>query len=103
MTLKAKGSGSQQAERKLLNSVWGEVPPGEITAIMGPSGAGEFSIFPFFHWHAIHFFANSSQMLMLCSFVSLLQAKHRYLTFSPADPSPTIPSMCNLKSACKII
>jgi len=40
MTLKAKNS--KQTERKLLNSVWGEVPPGEITAIMGPSGAGEF-------------------------------------------------------------
>ena len=39
MTLKAKNS--KQPERKLLNSVWGEVPPGEITAIMGPSGAGE--------------------------------------------------------------
>ena len=40
MTLKAKNS--KLTERKLLNSVWGEVPPGEITAIMGPSGAGEF-------------------------------------------------------------
>lgn len=39
MTLKGKKG---QTERKLLNSVWGEVPPGEITAIMGPSGAGEF-------------------------------------------------------------
>ncbi len=42
MTLKAKNG--KQSERKLLNSVWGEVPPGEITAIMGPSGAGEFYV-----------------------------------------------------------
>jgi len=27
--------------RKLLEDVWGEVPPGETTAVMGPSGAGE--------------------------------------------------------------
>jgi len=28
--------------RKLLDDVWGEVPPQETCAIMGPSGAGRF-------------------------------------------------------------
>jgi len=39
MTLKTKGG-----ERKLLDGVWGEVPNKEITAIMGPSGAGKTSL-----------------------------------------------------------
>jgi len=33
MTLNTK-----QGEKKILHDVWGEIPPGEITAIMGPSG-----------------------------------------------------------------
>ncbi len=37
MTLAAN---KDQPERKLLDSVWGEVPPNNTTAIMGPSGAG---------------------------------------------------------------
>ena len=45
MTLKPKsGKQTEGGGRKLLNSVWGEVPPGEITAIMGPSGAGNVHI-----------------------------------------------------------
>lgn len=39
MTLSTK-----QGEKKILSDVWGEVPPGEITAIMGPSGAGKSSL-----------------------------------------------------------
>mmetsp|Transcript_30128 Transcript_30128/g.61539 ORF Transcript_30128/g.61539 Transcript_30128/m.61539 type:complete len:665 (-) Transcript_30128:343-2337(-) len=35
---------SKEGEKKILNSVWGEAPPGEITAIMGPSGAGKTSL-----------------------------------------------------------
>jgi ABC-type glutathione transport system ATPase component len=38
MTLIGKG---KEEERKLLHDVWGEVPEKQITAIMGPSGAGK--------------------------------------------------------------
>jgi ABC-type multidrug transport system ATPase subunit/ABC-type multidrug transport system permease subunit len=41
MTLAAKGD---QPKKKLLDEVWGEVPPRETTAIMGPSGAGKTSL-----------------------------------------------------------
>jgi len=40
MTLNKKG----EEERKLLSNVWGEVPKKEITAVMGPSGAGKTSL-----------------------------------------------------------
>ena len=32
-----------EGDRKLLNESWGEVPEKQITAIMGPSGAGKVS------------------------------------------------------------
>ncbi|CAB9512460.1 Putative white-brown complex homolog protein 30 [Seminavis robusta] len=41
MTLAAKGS---DPDRKLLDTVWGEVPKKMTTAIMGPSGAGKTSL-----------------------------------------------------------
>eukprot|EP00550_Attheya_septentrionalis_P002132 CAMPEP_0198291248 /NCGR_PEP_ID=MMETSP1449-20131203/8839_1 /TAXON_ID=420275 /ORGANISM="Attheya septentrionalis, Strain CCMP2084" /LENGTH=615 /DNA_ID=CAMNT_0043989865 /DNA_START=103 /DNA_END=1947 /DNA_ORIENTATION=- len=42
MTL--SGDGKKTQDRKLLSDVWGEVPKKEITAIMGPSGAGKTSL-----------------------------------------------------------
>jgi ABC-type multidrug transport system ATPase subunit len=41
MTLAANGD---DPERKLLDNVWGEVPPKQTTAVMGPSGAGKTSL-----------------------------------------------------------
>eukprot|EP00543_Licmophora_paradoxa_P003728 CAMPEP_0202456442 /NCGR_PEP_ID=MMETSP1360-20130828/13682_1 /ASSEMBLY_ACC=CAM_ASM_000848 /TAXON_ID=515479 /ORGANISM="Licmophora paradoxa, Strain CCMP2313" /LENGTH=602 /DNA_ID=CAMNT_0049076239 /DNA_START=87 /DNA_END=1892 /DNA_ORIENTATION=- len=41
MTLASKGD---KPERKLLDTVWGEVPGKQTTAIMGPSGAGKTSL-----------------------------------------------------------
>mmetsp|Transcript_23277 Transcript_23277/g.28595 ORF Transcript_23277/g.28595 Transcript_23277/m.28595 type:complete len:633 (-) Transcript_23277:357-2255(-) len=41
MTLK---SSDHKPNRKLLSDVWGRVPPGKISAIMGPSGAGKTSL-----------------------------------------------------------
>ena len=41
MTLAAK---KDEGDRKLLDSVWGEVPGKQTTAIMGPSGAGKTSL-----------------------------------------------------------
>lgn len=42
MTLTTKRKGEK--DRELLSDVWGEVPKKEITAIMGPSGAGKTSL-----------------------------------------------------------
>ncbi|KAL3907555.1 MAG: hypothetical protein SGILL_008825 [Bacillariaceae sp.] len=46
MTLKAKSNrnGTMGEDRKLLSNVFGEVPAGQTTAIMGPSGAGKTSL-----------------------------------------------------------
>lgn len=41
MTLKGN---SRRPERKLLDNVWGSVPPKQVTAIMGASGAGKSSL-----------------------------------------------------------
>lgn len=41
MTLK---SNNDEKDKKLLTNVWGEVPIGQTTAIMGPSGAGKTSL-----------------------------------------------------------
>jgi ABC-type glutathione transport system ATPase component len=38
MTLAGKKG---KTSRKLLDGVWGEVPRGQVTAIMGPSGSGK--------------------------------------------------------------
>ncbi len=43
LTQAAKGD---QPKKKLLDEVWGEVPPRETTAIMGPSGAGALLLCP---------------------------------------------------------
>lgn len=41
--MKQSGQGGN-SDRRLLDNVWGEVPPTEITAIMGASGAGKTSL-----------------------------------------------------------
>jgi len=41
MTVEGKAG---EGDKNLLTDVWGEVPPKEITAIMGPSGAGKTSL-----------------------------------------------------------
>lgn len=42
MTLKTKNNKKEDQEppKVILDSVWGEVPKGQVTAIMGPSGSG---------------------------------------------------------------
>ena len=37
---KKKAAKRDSPERKILDNVWGEVPPHCTTAVMGPSGAG---------------------------------------------------------------
>ena len=44
MTLAAGRNASKQPPRELLRDVYGRVPRGEITAVMGPSGAGKTSL-----------------------------------------------------------
>lgn len=43
LPMKQSGQGGN-SDRRLLDNVWGEVPPTEITAIMGASGAGKTSL-----------------------------------------------------------
>jgi ABC-type multidrug transport system fused ATPase/permease subunit len=38
MTVKGKGD---KEPKKILDGVWGEVPKGQVTAILGPSGSGK--------------------------------------------------------------
>jgi ABC-type multidrug transport system fused ATPase/permease subunit len=42
INMTVKGRGDKQP-KKILDGVWGEVPKGQITAIMGPSGSGKVS------------------------------------------------------------
>ncbi|CAJ1939321.1 unnamed protein product [Cylindrotheca closterium] len=42
MTLKKKKG--DEPQKVILNNVWGEVPKGQVTAIMGPSGSGKTSL-----------------------------------------------------------
>ena len=44
MTLEAGRDAEKNPSKQLLTDVWGEVPQKEITAIMGPSGAGKTSL-----------------------------------------------------------
>lgn len=44
MTLEAGRDAEKNPSKQLLADVWGEVPQKEITAIMGPSGAGKTSL-----------------------------------------------------------
>lgn len=44
MTLEAGRNEEKNPAKQLLTDVWGEVPQKEITAIMGPSGAGKTSL-----------------------------------------------------------
>ena len=37
-------SAAQPSEKKILDGVWGEVPSGQVTAVMGPSGSGKTSL-----------------------------------------------------------
>ena len=41
MTLNSK---KKEDSKKLLDNVWGEVPQGQVTAVMGPSGSGKTSL-----------------------------------------------------------
>lgn len=44
VNMKLTGNGKGKTDRKLLEGVWGEVPPRQTTAVMGPSGAGKSSL-----------------------------------------------------------
>jgi len=67
-----------EEDRKLLDGVWGEVPPTETTAVMGPSGAGAPIFFFLFELHLCYRTTNLTSLLFIWSSSSSSQEKLPY-------------------------